>query len=84
MDWDKRLEERLADPANHAPYQLAVAIEGHPLSSGRQLYALADVLGVEPGDLMVDVRRQCANEQEVEAILQRLVSAAESVCLQHD
>ncbi|MEV1177927.1 hypothetical protein [Nonomuraea sp. NPDC049784] len=78
MDWHERLSDRLADPDNGLPYQMAVAMEGHPLSPGRQLYALADVLGVEPGDLMVDLRKQSADEQEVQAVVDRLVATVEA------
>ncbi|MEU9837422.1 hypothetical protein AB0D67_38305 [Streptosporangium sp. NPDC048047] len=78
MNWHERLRDRLASPENGLPYQMAVAREGHPLSSGRQVYALADVLGVDPGDLMVDLRKQCADEQSVQETVKQLVAAVES------
>ncbi|MET8991941.1 hypothetical protein ABZW49_41380 [Nonomuraea wenchangensis] len=81
MDWNERLRDRLEDPANLTPYHLAIAMEGHPLTHGRQVYALADVLGVEPGDLMVDLRKQHADEHQVHSALAELVATVESVCL---
>ncbi|WP_431929852.1 hypothetical protein [Nonomuraea jabiensis] len=83
MDWHEQLRNRLSDPVNHMPYQMAVAIEGHPLSPGRQVYALADILGVEPGDLMTDLRKQYADEQQVNEALAQLVATAEKTCLPH-
>ena len=73
------LEERLTDASARAPYELALAMEGHPLSRGRRLYALADVLDVQPGDLMCDLARQYGEEQ-VEATLGQMERMANAAC----
>ena len=81
MDWMKRLEERLQDPINRQPYELAVAIEGSPLPWGRQTYAISDVLGIEPGDLMVDLRKQFHDDEEkVSDALNRMEAACARAC----
>jgi hypothetical protein len=67
MDWTRRLEDRLTDPANLQPYLLAIASEGRPLPPGRRAYAIADVLGVEPGDLILSFQEQHAGDEQAEA-----------------
>lgn len=64
MDWRKHLEDRLADPANLRPYRRAIVAEGCPLPPGRQVYAIGDVLGVEPGDLILGLRTQHADDEQ--------------------
>jgi hypothetical protein len=64
MDWMEKLRDRLTDPNNLTPYRLAVAQEGRILAEGRRLYAVSDVLGVEPGDLLVDLKRQHGTDAE--------------------
>ncbi|GAA0547149.1 hypothetical protein GCM10010172_31140 [Paractinoplanes ferrugineus] len=79
--WTKRLEDRLTDPANLQPYLLAIASEGHPLPPRRRIYAIADVVGVEPGDLILSVQKQLAgDEQAVAVALDQLENMVASRC----
>ncbi|SFQ27372.1 hypothetical protein [Amycolatopsis rubida] len=80
VDWVQKLRQRILAPAHLTPYKLAVAMEGTPLSSDRRLYALADVLGVEPGDLALDLRKQHgeAGAEEVPTRMDELAAGAAS------
>uniref|UniRef100_UPI003F492096 hypothetical protein n=1 Tax=Amycolatopsis sp. CA-096443 TaxID=3239919 RepID=UPI003F492096 len=73
------MRQRILDPANLAPYQLAIAMEGPPLSSGRRLYALADVLNVEPGDLAIDLKKQHGEAGAEEQLIRMETLVAEAV-----
>jgi hypothetical protein len=81
MDWTKRLEDRLTDPANLQPYLSAIASEGNPLPPRRRIYAIADVVGVELGDLILSVQKQLAgDEQAVAVALDQLENMVASRC----
>lgn len=67
-DWFAALRERATDPADLAPYRLAISMEGSPLSAGRRVYALADVLGVQPGELMMSLKHQYGEDQVTQRI----------------
>ena len=81
MDWNALLDQRLADsPQALRHYRLAVAMEGAPLPSGRRLYAIADVLGVDADDIMADLRVRIADEQQVTAYLEGLEKRIALAC----
>lgn len=76
MDWVNELDQRLSNGSSRAPYEMALAIEGHPLPGGRDVYALADVLGVDPGDLMHSLTEQHGEEKAKELLAQMGKKAA--------
>jgi hypothetical protein len=86
MDWMEKLQDRLTDPNNLMPYRLAVAQEGPILGEGRRLYAVSDVLGVEPGDLLVDLKQQHGTDPEAHkqiAAMEKVIAEAARTAL-HD
>ncbi|MFD6334253.1 hypothetical protein ACFWGI_32360 [Streptomyces niveus] len=78
--WIEQLERRLAEEEFRRHYAGAVALNGHPLPPGRDLYALADVLGVTPGDLQVALEDELG-QQEAEALLKRMGEVAFKACV---
>lgn len=86
MDWNSALDQRVAeDPSALHAYRRAVATHGVPLPPGPQLYAIADVLDVEPARIMDDIRNQVPDEDHVTAYLneleKRIIAACQSTPL---